>query len=387
MMENLRTDSKQETRVVLVIGATSGIGFRTAVELARRHAHVLVHGRTATHFSIARCAGSNAHQLLARLPWFRVLVVRRRRGKAVSGSGSRRPRGSGGGALAGVCFAHRRVRRSSCEGLFGLVHASIEAAKLLPRELAASRESESQNQSASSECRTSGHSMEDRRLSPNGGSHRRRPALLPRVTGDHSLSGMYREASPTLVSALDLRLSPHGFAIVEPDETSRSLGIVRGYHRKTWNTNRAVFLARPASEGAQGLRTYVETLRHESGRVFGSSWWSQLGLQLVFEVEGAPPSEADLARSRGHVQHARHPDSEPICNRAQHARSHLRTNLGPNDYRQVPGRHSVGVRRRRCKKAQLTTTIKRRNLDLFPRREANRALVVRERLEPYVTGP
>ena len=71
---------------------------------------------------------------------------------------------------------------------------------------------------------------------------------------------MYRETSPTLVSALDLRLSPHGFAIVEPDEASRSLGIVRGYHRKTWNTNRAVFLARPAAEGAQGLRAYVEAL-------------------------------------------------------------------------------------------------------------------------------
>lgn len=119
-------------------------------------------------------------------------------------------------------------------------------------------------------------------------------AFLPRVTGDHSLLGMYRETSPTLVSALDFRLSPHGFAIVEPDEASRSLGIVRGYHRKTWNTNRAVFLARPESEGAEGLRAYVEALRRESGRVFGSSWWSQLGLQVVFEVEGAPPSEATL---------------------------------------------------------------------------------------------
>ena len=46
-MEKLRSESKQETRVALLTGATSGIGFSTAVELARRHVRVLLHGRTA----------------------------------------------------------------------------------------------------------------------------------------------------------------------------------------------------------------------------------------------------------------------------------------------------------------------------------------------------
>lgn len=105
---------------------------------------------------------------------------------------------------------------------------------------------------------------------------------------------MYREGSPTLANALDLRLSPHGFAIVAPDEASRALGVLRGYHRKTWNTNRAVFLARLESADEPALRAHVHALQRESGRVFGSSWWSQLGLQLVFEVEGAAPPRALL---------------------------------------------------------------------------------------------
>ncbi len=105
---------------------------------------------------------------------------------------------------------------------------------------------------------------------------------------------MYREGSPTLANALDLRLSPHGFAIVAPDQASTALGVVRGYHRKTWNTNRAVFLASLNSADEPGLRARVLELQRESGRVFGSSWWSQLGLQLVFEVEGAAPPRALL---------------------------------------------------------------------------------------------
>ncbi len=105
---------------------------------------------------------------------------------------------------------------------------------------------------------------------------------------------MYREGIPTLARALEERLSPFGFANIEPDAGSRALGIVRGYHRKTWNTSRAVFLTQPEPQVHSDLRAYVETLRVESGRVFGSSWWSQLGLQLVFEVSGAPPSERTL---------------------------------------------------------------------------------------------
>ena len=109
-----------------------------------------------------------------------------------------------------------------------------------------------------------------------------------------TLRAVYREGIPTLAHALEARLSAFGFATVEPDETSRALGIVRGYHRKTWNTNRAVFLARLEPNDPTALRACVEERRRESGRVFGSSWWSQLGLQLVLEVSGALPSEAAL---------------------------------------------------------------------------------------------
>jgi hypothetical protein len=97
-----------------------------------------------------------------------------------------------------------------------------------------------------------------------------------------------------LASAIEARLGPLGFATVAIDESARALGILHGYHRKTWNTNRAVFLAQ-LEPGADGeLRRRVEVLRRESGRVFGSSWWSQLGLQLVLEVAGAPPPERVL---------------------------------------------------------------------------------------------
>jgi hypothetical protein len=102
----------------------------------------------------------------------------------------------------------------------------------------------------------------------------------------------------SLASALDRRLSPHGFSVVEPDEAAGSpeVGVVRGYHRKTWNTNRAVFVARLETRDSSAIRTRVEVLRRESGRVFGSSWWSQLGLQIVFVVEGPPPEE-DVLKS------------------------------------------------------------------------------------------
>jgi hypothetical protein len=111
--------------------------------------------------------------------------------------------------------------------------------------------------------------------------------------------GMYRQSPPTLVAlanALDRRLSLHEFLVVEPDEAARApeVGVVRGYHRKTWNTNRAVFLARLEEGDTQDMRSRVEVLRRESGRVFGSSWWSQLGLQIVFAVVGPPPAESVL---------------------------------------------------------------------------------------------
>ncbi|MGY4975509.1 SDR family NAD(P)-dependent oxidoreductase [Streptomyces nigrescens] len=41
------SDSDLSSRTVLVTGATSGIGFETARQLAERAATVLVHGRTA----------------------------------------------------------------------------------------------------------------------------------------------------------------------------------------------------------------------------------------------------------------------------------------------------------------------------------------------------
>jgi len=107
-------------------------------------------------------------------------------------------------------------------------------------------------------------------------------------------SARYRQSVPTFARALEARLSPFGFATVEPDEGSRALGILIGYHRRTWNTNRAVFLAQTDPRDPAALGAHVEALRRESGRVFGSSWWSQLGLQLVLEVSGTLPSQSRL---------------------------------------------------------------------------------------------
>lgn len=103
---------------------------------------------------------------------------------------------------------------------------------------------------------------------------------------------MYREPVPTLVNALDLRLSQHAFAVVEPDDGARDGGVSRLYRRKTWNTHRGVLLAR-ASE-IVAWPAYVETLRAAGARILGSSWWNQLGLQLVVETEAAPVPEATL---------------------------------------------------------------------------------------------
>lgn len=66
---NPRSESEREVRVALVTGATSGIGFRTAVELARREVRVLLHGRTATSSAEA------ADRVRAEVPHARVRPV------------------------------------------------------------------------------------------------------------------------------------------------------------------------------------------------------------------------------------------------------------------------------------------------------------------------
>jgi NAD(P)-dependent dehydrogenase (short-subunit alcohol dehydrogenase family) len=69
-LENLRsTESEQETRVALLTGATSGIGFRTAVELAHRQVRVLLHGRSVTS------AEEAVARLRAEVPLARVHAV------------------------------------------------------------------------------------------------------------------------------------------------------------------------------------------------------------------------------------------------------------------------------------------------------------------------
>ncbi len=78
-----------------------------------------------------------------------------------------------------------------------------------------------------------------------------------------------------------------GFAVVAPDAERRALGVEQLYRRKTWNTNRGVVLASPAP--AADLRTYVETMRASAGGFLGSSWWNQLGLQVVLQLDGLPP--------------------------------------------------------------------------------------------------
>lgn len=103
---------------------------------------------------------------------------------------------------------------------------------------------------------------------------------------------MYRAATPTLASALEAKLAPHGFKAVDPDAALAARGVRKLFHRKTWNTNRGVVLAEP---GALRIAELVAIMRHEAGAFLGSSWWSQLGLQLVVVVEGARlPTEQEL---------------------------------------------------------------------------------------------
>jgi hypothetical protein len=104
---------------------------------------------------------------------------------------------------------------------------------------------------------------------------------------------MYRGQAPTLAYQLEATLSPHRFAAVEPSVELVSRGVTRLWHRKTWNTNRGVVLASP---GTAVLGAYVDRLRHEAGGFLGSSWWSQLGLQVVLELAGDLPSRHALDR-------------------------------------------------------------------------------------------
>ncbi|MBX3232225.1 MAG: hypothetical protein KIT84_19075 [Labilithrix sp.] len=103
---------------------------------------------------------------------------------------------------------------------------------------------------------------------------------------------MYRSA-PSLSSLLAERLGPLGFAEVAPDDERKASGVLALYRRKTWSTNRGVVLAAPTTPD---LRAYVETMRASAGGFLGSSWWNQLGLQVVLEVAGPPPPSTELDR-------------------------------------------------------------------------------------------
>jgi hypothetical protein len=108
---------------------------------------------------------------------------------------------------------------------------------------------------------------------------------------------VYREASLSVPDALEARLGPLGFVPSAPDErTARDaeLGVVRWFHRKTWNTNRGVVLASAPRAVRRSLAYHVDVLRRVAGVVLGSSWWRQLGMQIVVEVEGALPPAAVL---------------------------------------------------------------------------------------------
>jgi len=103
---------------------------------------------------------------------------------------------------------------------------------------------------------------------------------------------MYRAGPSPLAHVLEAKLGPHGFATRDPDESLAQRGILKLFHRKTWNTNRGVVLGDP---GQTPIADFVQRQRYEAGPFLGSSWWSQLGLQVVLAIEGAPlPSVEQL---------------------------------------------------------------------------------------------
>jgi hypothetical protein len=103
---------------------------------------------------------------------------------------------------------------------------------------------------------------------------------------------MYRDPPPVVFDLLAKRLAPFGFVAVDG----------RWLHRKTWNTNRGVALVTVRSESELG--DAAARLRSEASVVLKHSWWSQLGLQIVFQVEGAPlPSQHALAPLIDRINH------------------------------------------------------------------------------------
>lgn len=73
---------------------------------------------------------------------------------------------------------------------------------------------------------------------------------------------MYRAAAPPLALALEAKLAPHGFKTVEANAELAERGVLKLWHRKTWNTNRGVVLADP---GQVLLGDFVERMRFEAG--------------------------------------------------------------------------------------------------------------------------
>lgn len=103
---------------------------------------------------------------------------------------------------------------------------------------------------------------------------------------------MIYRAAPSLLAALEARLVPFGFVAVAPDPALRAHGVTQMHRRKNWNTNRGVVVCELE---ARDLTTHTELLRRRGGASLGSSWWNQLGLQIVHSVVGPPPDSERLA--------------------------------------------------------------------------------------------
>lgn len=118
-----------------------------------------------------------------------------------------------------------------------------------------------------------------------------RPCRPARSASRYASRAVVYRSAPSVVDCLTARLGPLGFDPVAPDDSLRARGVVALFRRKTWNTNRGVVVAEPCSPD---LRASVEELRGRAGAFLGSSWWSQLGLQIVFLFDGPPPNEDAL---------------------------------------------------------------------------------------------